>query len=226
MEFNTVALLLGSVLFLLLLLIFVSRKLPRRYPFFFSYLIASLLAAWLQFLFHGQSLFDYFKVSWATEALSICLTLLAVCEAIRRVFILNSALWQWLFPAAAFALCIIYAISVPNYAIWEASPAINAILQFERAVNDVVCVAFILFLISVLIGLIREKIRIIYAHALVLGFMVFIAGTVASIWLHPVFGARVYSLVRFSPAISYVLALVIWIAGCFLPDSSASAISP
>src|SRR5882672_12212553 len=77
-----------------LAVIFLWRKVNTKYPFFFAYILASILStvARLSVSAHYET---YFKVFWATEAIYAVFALLALHEAFRDVFILDYRDWRW-----------------------------------------------------------------------------------------------------------------------------------
>jgi hypothetical protein len=57
-----------------------------------------------------------------------------------------------------------------------------------------------------------------YPYGVVLGFAVSAAGSLVAYRLFSVFGTKLNWLGKYGPPVSYILAVLIWIASCFLPQ--------
>src|SRR5882724_2781743 len=90
----------GAALVSWLIAMFVRRCLYRQFPFFFCYLLCSVLSTGVRLAVSGNYR-ALFMVYWATEALYAVLALLALHEVFRRVFLgFYLFWWFWLvFPA-------------------------------------------------------------------------------------------------------------------------------
>ena len=87
----------GTLLGLALASILVWRRLYKDFPFFFAYIISSILIAIVRLSVSGNYL-TFFRVVWATEAIYTVLALLALHEVFRWVFLaFFKKWWFWLF---------------------------------------------------------------------------------------------------------------------------------
>lgn len=209
--------LLGIALSTVLAWLLLKRGLYKYFPFFLAYVLFSISAT-LLLIFANSSYQLYFKVFWGTEALYVPLSLLALYEAFHNVFILDYEDWPWfwmVFPGAVLFLFMIfigYAVVHPPAGV----PGMVAIiLSSETVVNCVVGGLFAMFL--VLAWLLLGENWPTYPYGVVLGFAVYSSGSLVAYWLFSIFGTKVNWLGKYGPPVSYILAVVIWIACCFLP---------
>jgi hypothetical protein len=215
---------LGTILSLLsvglvatLLSILLWRRLAHKFPLFFIYVISSLFSSILRFSASGNYQL-YFKIFWATEALYALLALLALYEAFRQVFILDYETWPWfwaVFPGTVLILCVIFVGHALLNQPAGAPRIIAVILSFETVVNFVKGGLFLMFF--VLAWLLLGENWPTYPYGVVLGFAVSSAGSLLAYWLFSVFGTKLNWLGKYGPPVSYILAVLIWIASCFFP---------
>ena len=207
----------GIVFLTTLLVLVFKRKLHKEFPLFFTYILFSISAT----LAHiGTSLNYrlYFKVFWATEAISAVLALLALYEAFHYVFILDFEAWPWfwtVFPGAVIILSMIFIGDTLLHPPMHATKVVAIILSFETVVNCVKGGLFLMFL--VLAWYLLGHSWPTYPYGMVLGFAVSTAGSLLAYWLFSIFGTKVGWLGKYGPPMSYILAVLIWIASCFLP---------
>ena len=194
-----------------------KRRLYKHFPLFSIYVLFSISAT-LLLIFASLSYQLYFKVFWGTEALYVPLSLLALYEAFHDVFILDYEVWSWfwmVFPGAVFVLFLIfvgYAFLHPPAGV----PRVVAIiLSSETVVNCVVGGLFMMFL--VLAWFLLGEDWPTYPYGVVLGFAVYSSGSLIAYWLFSIFGTKVNWLGKYGPPMSYILAVLVWIASCFLP---------
>ena len=200
-----------------LAVILVRRKLNRRYPLFLVYVIGAVLIE-LSRLFFIADYVSYFKVFWATEALYALLALLSLHEAFHDVFVLDYEAWPWfwmVFPGAVLILSAIFVGHALLYPPTGVPPLIALILSFETVVNCVKGGLLVMFLS--LAWLLGGESWLTYPYGVVLGFAVSAAGSLVAYWLFSIFGTRVHWLGKYGPPVSYIVAVLIWIASCFLP---------
>jgi len=215
---------LGTILSLLsvglvatLLPILLWRRLVHKFPLFFIYVISSLFSSILRFSVSGNYQL-YFRIFWATEALYAVLALLALYEAFHDVFILDYEAWPWfwmVFPGAVLMLSTIFVGHALLYPPTGVPPLIALILSFETVVNCVKGGLLVMFLS--LAWLLGGESWLTYPYGVVLGFAVSSFGSLLSYWLYSFFGTRLHWLGKYGPPMSYIVAVLIWIASCFLP---------
>jgi len=211
----------GNALLVGLAAIFVRRRLYGKYPFFFGYILFTILAAVL--LFSASSNYQtYFKTFWATEALDALFALMALYEAFHDVFRLDYRDWPWfwmVFPGAVMILSVIFIGHALLHPATQAPPIIVLILSFATVVNCVKGCLFLMFL--VLAWLLLGESWPTYPYGVVLGFAVSAGGSLLSYWLRSIFGTKFNSVAKYGPPVSYIVAVLIWIACCFLPPEPA-----
>jgi hypothetical protein len=193
------------------------RKLAHKFPFFFAYVISSLVSSILRFSASGNYQV-YFKVFWATEALYALMALLALHEAFYDVFALDYETWPWfwmIFPGTVLILSVIFVSHALLNPPAGAPRIIAVILSFETVVNFVKGGLFLMFL--ALAWLLLGQSWPTYPYGVVLGFAVSAAGSLVAYRLFSVFGTKLNWLGKYGPPVSYILAVLIWIASCFLP---------
>jgi hypothetical protein len=207
----------GNALLIGLVVIFVRRRLYRKYSFFFGYIVFTILAAIV--LFFASSNYQlYFKVFWATEAFDALFALLALYEAFHDVFRLDYRDWPWfwmVFPGAVAILSVIFIGNALLHPPAQAPPLIALILSFATVVNCVKGGLFLMFL--ALAWLLMGESWPTYPYGVVVGFAVSAGGSLLSYWLRSIFGTEFNSVAKYGPPVSYILAVLIWIASCFLP---------
>jgi hypothetical protein len=209
--------LVGIALMTALVALLFRHKLHKTFPLFLTYILFSILAT-LAHIIAASNYQIYFKVYWTTEALYAVLALLALYEAFHNVFILDYEAWPWfwmVFPGAVLILSAIFVGHALLYPPTGVPPLIALILSFETVVNCVKGGLLVMFLS--LAWLLSGESWLTYAYGVVLGFAVSSAGSLLSYWLFSIFGTRLHWLGKYGPPVSYIVAVLIWIAGCFLP---------
>ena len=202
--------LIGAVLTACVAAFLVRRKLHREFPFFFVYLVVSVLVALVRLAVSGNYPL-YFKVFWASETLYALLALLALYEVFREVFLAFYQLWWWfrlLFPGVvgiAMLVQIRRAILSPPI---EATPLIAAILSFARVINWVEAVLFGLFFALVLLLGVRWK---SYPFGIVEGFGISALGALIAYGLRSEFGTKYDTFAKYAPPVAYVLGVLVWL---------------
>jgi uncharacterized integral membrane protein len=207
----------GAGLVIALAILLVRKGLYRKYPWFFTYVIFSIIASAATFASSGDYQ-SFFKVYWTTEALHAILALLALYEAFRDVFSIDYEDWPWfrlVFPAAVVILSAIFVGAALIHASVEAPRIIAVILSFGTVVNCIKGGLFVLF--AILAFLLLGETWPTYPFGVVAGFAVSAFGSAAAFWARSVFGTRFNSLAKYGPPVAYIFAVSIWIASCFLP---------
>jgi len=209
---------LGGVAFLIWLAILLVRsKLARKYPFFFAYITFSILATTIVISVSG-SYQIFLVVYWITEAFHAVLALLALHEAFHDVFLQDFRDWWWfwmVFPATVLVLSVVFIGNALLHPPIQASPFAAVILSFATVVNCVKGGLFLMFLL--LAWLLLGKSWPTYPYGVVTGFAVSALGSLVAYWARSVFGTKFNPLVKYGPPVAYILAVVVWIASCYLP---------
>jgi len=211
----------GTALAASLAILLVRNKLYKKYPFFFAYIVSSILSTLARLSATGDYP-TYFKVFWATEALYAVFSLFALYEAFHDVFRLDYRDWPWfwmVFPGAVIILSVIFIGNALLHPATQAPHIIVLILAFATVVNCVKGCLFLMFL--VLAWLLLGESWPTYPYGVVLGFAVSAGGSLLSYWLRSIFGTKFNSVAKYGPPVSYIVAVLIWIACCFLPPEPA-----
>ncbi len=211
----------GVVLLTVLAALLFKRKWYARFPFFCTYIFFSILAT-VVLISIAADYQLYFKIFWATEALYALFTLLALYEAFHEVFIHDYRDWPWfwmVFPGAVIILSVIFIGNALLHPATQAPPIIVLILSFATVVNCVKGCLFLMFL--ALAWLLLGESWPTYPYGVVLGFAVSAGGSLLSYWLRSIFGTKFNSVAKYGPPVSYIVAVLIWIACCFLPPEPA-----
>ena len=209
--------LIAAILAAWLAVVFVQRKLHREFPFFFGYLIASLLIPAIRLGFRHDYLV-WFKVVWLTEAIYAVLVLLALHEVFRKVFAaFYERRWFWLFfplvVAAIFAIAIAFRLGSPPV---QASRLISLILTLGTAVSLVQVAIFGLFFVLVWFHGIRWR---DYPFGIVVGFAIIALGSLWGNWSRSVFGTKFNKFFGYAPAVAYIVAVIVWLDTFLRPPS-------
>ncbi len=215
--------LIGTVLTAWVTRLVVRRKLHREFPFFFAYLILSVIVPLIRLSVSGNYV-TFFIVFWATDAVYAVLTLLVLYEVFRKVFL---AFYQlWCFPLV-FAGTVGIAASVQ---IWraivkppiQAVPLLGVILSFAGAVTWVETILFCLFFASALLLGIRWR---SYSFGIVTGFGFPALAGLLAFTLRSEFGTKYNTLVKYASPMGYLLGVLVWL-GTFIRQDGAYLARP
>jgi hypothetical protein len=160
----------------------------------------------------------YFLVFWITSVIYAVLGLLALNEVFRWFFFHLYRYWSWfwvLFPSSFVAVLVAsiwYSISHPPI---QAQPIISFVVVFGIAVNFVQLGLFVLFFLLVRTFKLRPW---EYAFGIVIGFAVAAAGALLGYLLRSEFGTKFEHFARYAPPVSYIVAVVLWLAVFSAPE--------
>lgn len=152
----------------------------------------------------------YFDMYWANEALSVVLIFFALQEAFYLVFrnFLSIPGFRFLFPGIGI---LMVAVAVFR-AFVQPAPDTNALtstlISLEIAVGFLQFGIFCLFVLLVRFFHSRWRQR---AFGVVLGFGIAAAGSLVVYLLRSEFGTKFNPVVRVTPAIAYIMAVVVWL---------------
>ena len=196
----------------------IRRKVYREFPFFFGYILSSILIMTLKLSLIGGDYLIFFKVYWISEAFYAVAALFVLHEAFRRVLLEFYELsWFWLlFPGvvvviAAFATS--HALRNPPA---QAPQIIGVILSFGSAVNYIKVGLFGLFFLLVLLFGLRWW---SYPFGIVLGFAASAFGSWFVYALRSEFGTKFNAGLKYAIPVAYLCGVALWL-GTFirLPD--------
>jgi hypothetical protein len=211
--------LLALGLLLWLILIWIRRRLYAEFPYFFVYVAASVVVTVARALF-STNYPAYFKVFWATEAVLGFLSLLALHEAFRDVFVaFYERRWFWLvFPGIVAILSAVFIGDVLLHPPAQASAIVAVIISFGKVVNYLRAGVFAAFFL--LVWLLMGKGWRNQPFGIVLGFAVSTVGSAAAYQARSIFGTRFNNFGKYGPPVAYILAVLIWIGTCFQPPET------
>lgn len=206
--FDILMVAIGSGLLLALAVIMVRRRLSREYPFFFGYIVFSLVRS-ASLLPVSGNFQVYLYGYWITEVFVDILALLALHEAFYECLYGFYLFWWFrlIFPAVVAivtAFCIAHALlnRLPRLPLF-----IHLVFSLDSAVSYVKAGVFILFMVLVVVLHVRWR---RYPYDIALGFAVSSLGALVSFALVPQ-GSRYAFLVRYAPPLTYILATGIWL---------------
>ena len=211
MGFFDTALSLTSPLMLLgLSLLFVRRALVQQFPFFFCYIVYSLVATALRLAFRHPPIV-YFWVYWSTDFIYDVLAFLTMLEVFRRVFPPTYPLFRslrWLLPFTTLLLMAISLYATLYKPIAGLPGTISGIHWFNIGVHFVEGIFLPLVIVLILIfGIPWPQ----YEIGILGGFAVS-AYSIMLFSLLRIQGGRSYDrLYRYGPPIGFTVATVVWL---------------
>jgi hypothetical protein len=188
----------------------VRRKLHREFPFFFAYLILSVIVPLIRLSVSGDYM-TFFKVVWATEAIYAVLALLALYEVFHEVFLPFYMLWWWfrlVFPGAAVLIAFISIRNAILHPALQAPRVLQVVFGSAKAVNYLEAVLFGLFFALVLLLGVRWK---SYPFGIVEGFGISALGALMAYGLRSEFGTKYDTFAKYAPPVAYVVGVLVWL---------------
>jgi hypothetical protein len=188
----------------------VRRKLHREFPFFFTYLILSVIVPLVRLSVSGTYV-TFFTVFWSTEALYALLAVLALYEVFHEVFLPFYQLWWWfrlLFPGA-FLLIAFLSIrnAIHNPALRNPRP-MEIVFALATSVNYLEAVLFGLFFALVLLLGVRWR---SYPFGIVEGFGLSALGSLIAYGLRSEFGTKYNTFAKYAPPVAYIVGVLVWL---------------
>lgn len=189
--------------------IFIKRRLYREFPFFYVYVLSAILVSLLR-LSVINDYPVYFKVFWATEALYALLSLLALHEVFRYIFVeFYDICWlcRFIFPCLVGILGFVKISNALQHPPAQASPVVALILSFGTTVNWVQIALFVVFgILFLLLGSWEN-----YPMGIVLGFAAIALGSWGAFAVRSVFGTNFNPVAKYGPPVAYIVASLIWL---------------
>jgi hypothetical protein len=187
------------------------RKVHLEFPFFFVYLITSVVVSLLRLAvsWHYPT---FFRVFWATEALYAVLALLTLHEVFHEVFQPFYMLWRWfrlIFPGMAALISLISIRNVLQHPPFQGSPRyLDVIFGFAYGVNQMEALLFgLFFALVLLLGVPWRS----YPFGIVEGFGITALGALIAYRLRFEFGTKYNSVAKYGPAVAYVAGILVWL---------------
>lgn len=208
----------ATALMLLLLAVFIVRRLHRTFPFFFMCTGFAVLSTVSLLATTGHPLL-YLWIYWGTEALYVLFAYLALQEAFRAVFagFYHIPWFRFLFPTIGLIMvctAVVRSLLKPPA---QASRAFTVIIFMELAVRFLQLGILFLFFALVQFFHMRWKQR---PFGIALGFGISAAGFLVVFLLRSEFGTKLDYVVRIAPPIAYTLAVVVWLLTFISPEPS------
>lgn len=184
------------------------RKLQKRFPWFFVYILYALLEAILRLSVAG-SRNTYFIVYWSTAVPGVVLTILALRESFLSIFWPETRFhwFRWVFWGF-----IVITLAYAGWQAWalpskQTTRFLSVILQFESGLDIGISIFGLLYAAAIALFGILEHQR---ETAIILGFTANASISIFGWITRSVFGTRFRLLSEWIPAIAYIIAEVIW----------------
>jgi hypothetical protein len=202
--------LIGTALQGYLCLLLLMRGFYRQFRFFIlNTLISVLITIGLIVTVNHQT--PYFYVYWYGEAISVLVIFLALQESFYLVF-RNFLFMPWfrlLFPGIGILMVLVTVMRAEFHPVIQASVLASTLISLEIAVGFLQVGLFGLFIVLVRFFHMRWR---QHAFGVILGFGIAASGTLVVYLLRSEFGTRFNSLVRITPPLAYIAAVVVWLA--------------
>jgi hypothetical protein len=208
----------------LLAVLLYRRRVYKLAPVFFSYIVISIPVSLARLLTITHYNIYYF-VYWASELLLILLSLTALNQVFWLVYDPVRFIWwfRWLYYGAillALGVTIRRAIISPPVTEY---PVIGFIVDAEITANLVR--AGIVALFAAMVNPMAVRFQR-YPFGIILGFGASSLGPCLSYFLFSIFGTRVERYTDLLAAVSYIVALIMWLRVFSLPDTKLTRIEP
>jgi hypothetical protein len=193
-----------------LLYLLSRRKVWSHFPLFFIFALAAAPAT-LARLLTTSHYSAYFYVFWSTDLALLILSLIALHEVFHWVYEAFYVFWWFRLLYFGTIACVL-ALSARNSLLnppVQAHPVVSLILSVGVAVN--LLQGGIAALFAALAGPLGVPFRR-YAFGIVAGFAASAIGPFIGYFARSVFGTRLETFARYTSAVAYILALLIWVA--------------
>lgn len=218
----------GTVLAVMLTVILARGRIYRDFPFFFVYVTSSILIAVFR-LAISTDYKTFFIGYWTTDVIYDILAILVAHEVFRRIF-KGFYVYRWfgfLFPSVV----ALVAVAVALYFIQHppargAPPVIALVVSLQVTANLILAGIFVLFLVLMRFSSLTW--RNDYGFGILDGFMVIAVVGLAYLLLSE-YGRKFMTLAKYTPAVAYIIAVLIWIDTFRRPEPTVkwnSAITP
>ena len=196
--------------------IFLFRKLYRRFPLFFSYVVLTELTAWIRFLsFFRLPYAIYFYVYWISDVVLTIFAFLALYELfIGNLFARfhKVRFYRFLFPLAGVLMLgftVFAALRAPK----------SGSLVVAAQTFDLLRAVVLMFFVVLVLFMGREWKK--YEFAIALGFGIYASALVAYAAIEMRSHYRVMPGANMLLYIAYDVVCFIWLAGFWTPEKAA-----
>jgi hypothetical protein len=207
--FTKISLILTVGLQVVIAILLIKRRMPRRLSWFFIYIVYELCESGLRLWASGHRGL-YFRVYWGTEIGDLVLSLLAVWQSFVNIFVGYTRLrvFVW-FVWSCIGLALLYSA----WKAWlfpplQASRLVSIIIGMELAVNFSVSVVGILHSFMIRLFRIRDR---EWSSAVITGFTINAGLAVVGFAVRSVFGTRFPLFHTWIGAVAYLVAEMTWL---------------
>jgi len=200
----------GAGLQVVLCIVLVIRGSYRQFRFFTGCMLcASISTITLIMVRNHQTV--YLDVYWPSEALTVVAAFFALQEAFYLVFrnFLAMTWFRLLFPGVGILMLLVALVRASFHPVSQAGLLASVLISFEIALGFLRVGLFGLFI--VLARVFRMQWRQ-HAFGVVLGFGIAASGTLVVYLLRSEFGTKFNPIVRITPPLTYIAAVVVWLA--------------
>ncbi len=199
----------ANILSVLLVAVLVQRKLHNEYPFFYAYILFSIVDS-IAITLLGTSSQLYFNLYWLSQVVYAALSLLALQEVFRKVFRPFYDLFRWFWLVFPGATVLILAASVSITILYPPlQPGIRGhVYSFAVTASYIELGLFCLFYILMIVLGIRWR---SYAFGIIQGFAISAVGDLMAFGLRYVFGTKYRTFSQYAPPVAFLIAIIVWL---------------
>jgi len=216
----------GPVLQAWLAILMVRRRVAKDFPLFFAYTIFAVLAELLKFAVR-RNFHVYLALFYVTQPIYALLGFLAIAEVFYNVFKSFYRIWwfQFLLPGMGVLMVgfsVLIAVLRPPIG---ANRFVATVFVFEIIVRCLqLAVFFLIFGLAQFYDLFWRQ----YSFGIASGFGIAAFGILTTVVARSVFGTRYASTLQYLPSVTYLIAVLIWLAAFFrpLPPDPLSDVRP
>lgn len=200
----------GTGMVVCLCILLLVRGFQREFRFFtLCMLLSAVSTITLIMVRNNTSL--YFGIYWPSQALGLVTVFLALQESFYLIFrnFLSMPWFRWLFPGIGVLMITVAFLRVTLHPVSEVRLLGAIIISLEIAVGLLQVGIFGLFVALVRFFHMRWR---QHAFGVVLGFGISAAGELVVYLLRSEFGTKFNPIVRITPPLAYIGAVIIWLA--------------
>ena len=198
----------GLQVYLCVLLL--TRQFYREFRFFVFCMVCATISS-IALILVRNHLSIYFDIYWPSEALTLLAAFLALQESFYLVFrnFLKMPWFRLLFPGIGVLMIIVAIIRAALHPVSQASLLGSALISLEIALGLLQVGLFCLFILLVRFFHMRWRQQ---AFGIILGFGIAASGSLVVYLLRSEFGTKFNPIVRITPPLAYIAAVVVWLA--------------
>lgn len=206
----------GAGLQMYICVLLVLRGLHRQFRFFGLCMVVSTLST-ITLIIVRNDLVLYRDIYWPSEAITIVLAFLALQESFYLVFrnFLTIPWFRLLFPGIGLLMLFVSVLRAAFHPVAQASLLATTLITLEISVGFLQFGIFCLFILLVQFFHLRWRQQ---AFGVVLGFGISAAGSLVTYLLRSEFGTKFNPVVRITPPIAYIIAVVVWVVTFLRPE--------